>query len=50
MTVRWGTFHGDVHAGNVMLLRDGRDRLGHRWSTRSRHAQVLCPIARRRSR
>ena len=24
MTVRWGTFHGDVHAGNVMLLRDGR--------------------------
>ena len=24
MTVRWGTFHGDVHAGNVMLLCDGR--------------------------
>ncbi len=24
MTVRWGTFHGDVHAGNLLLLRDGR--------------------------
>ena len=24
MTVRWGVFHGDVHAGNLMLLRDGR--------------------------
>src|SRR6202042_1157663 len=23
-TVRWGAFHGDVHAGNMMLLRDGR--------------------------
>lgn len=23
-TVRWGTFHGDVHAGNLMLLPDGR--------------------------
>ncbi len=22
--VRWGTFHGDVHAGNMLLLRDGR--------------------------
>lgn len=22
--VRWGMFHGDVHAGNLMLLRDGR--------------------------
>jgi aarF domain-containing kinase len=22
--VRWGAFHGDVHAGNMMLLRDGR--------------------------
>lgn len=24
MTVRWGFFHGDVHAGNLLLLRDGR--------------------------
>ena len=24
MTVRWGVFHGDVHAGNLLLLRDGR--------------------------
>jgi predicted unusual protein kinase regulating ubiquinone biosynthesis (AarF/ABC1/UbiB family) len=23
-TVRWGAFHGDMHAGNMMLLRDGR--------------------------
>ena len=23
-TVRWGAFHGDVHAGNLFLLRDGR--------------------------
>jgi aarF domain-containing kinase len=23
-TVRWGAFHGDVHAGNMMMLRDGR--------------------------
>ena len=23
-TVRWGAFHGDVHAGNLLLLRDGR--------------------------
>src|ERR1700728_2001870 len=23
-TVRWGTFHGDAHAGNMLLLRDGR--------------------------
>jgi len=23
-TIRWGFFHGDVHAGNLMLLRDGR--------------------------
>jgi aarF domain-containing kinase len=22
--VRWGMFHGDVHAGNLLLLRDGR--------------------------
>ena len=22
--VRWGSFHGDVHAGNMLLLRDGR--------------------------
>jgi predicted unusual protein kinase regulating ubiquinone biosynthesis (AarF/ABC1/UbiB family) len=22
--IRWGTFHGDVHAGNMLLLRDGR--------------------------
>ncbi|HMD47374.1 MAG TPA: AarF/UbiB family protein [Acidimicrobiales bacterium] len=22
--VRWGTFHGDIHAGNMLLLRDGR--------------------------
>ena len=24
MTVRWDAFHGDVHAGNLFLLRDGR--------------------------
>jgi len=24
MTVRWGAFHGDAHAGNLLLLRDGR--------------------------
>ncbi len=24
MTLRWGAFHGDVHAGNLLLLRDGR--------------------------
>ncbi len=24
MTIRWGVFHGDVHAGNLLLLRDGR--------------------------
>ena len=23
-TVRWGVFHGDIHAGNLLLLRDGR--------------------------
>jgi predicted unusual protein kinase regulating ubiquinone biosynthesis (AarF/ABC1/UbiB family) len=23
-TVRWGTFHGDAHAGNMLWLRDGR--------------------------
>ncbi|HSV06216.1 MAG TPA: AarF/UbiB family protein [Candidatus Binatus sp.] len=23
-TIRWGVFHGDVHAGNLLLLRDGR--------------------------
>ncbi len=23
-TVRWAAFHGDVHAGNMLLLRDGR--------------------------
>jgi predicted unusual protein kinase regulating ubiquinone biosynthesis (AarF/ABC1/UbiB family) len=23
-TIRWGTFHGDAHAGNMLLLRDGR--------------------------
>jgi predicted unusual protein kinase regulating ubiquinone biosynthesis (AarF/ABC1/UbiB family) len=23
-TARWGTFHGDVHAGNMMILTDGR--------------------------
>jgi ubiquinone biosynthesis protein len=23
-TIRWGFFHGDVHAGNLMLLPDGR--------------------------
>jgi predicted unusual protein kinase regulating ubiquinone biosynthesis (AarF/ABC1/UbiB family) len=23
-TVRWGAFHGDVHAGNLLLLEDGR--------------------------
>ncbi|HUC03774.1 MAG TPA: AarF/ABC1/UbiB kinase family protein, partial [Acidimicrobiales bacterium] len=23
-SVRWGAFHGDVHAGNMLLLRDGR--------------------------
>jgi predicted unusual protein kinase regulating ubiquinone biosynthesis (AarF/ABC1/UbiB family) len=23
-TVRWGAFHADVHAGNMLLLRDGR--------------------------
>ncbi|MCL4446592.1 MAG: AarF/UbiB family protein [Actinobacteria bacterium] len=22
--VRWGAFHGDMHAGNMLLLRDGR--------------------------
>ena len=22
--IRWGTFHGDVHAGNLLLLPDGR--------------------------
>ncbi len=22
--IRWGTFHGDVHAGNLLMLRDGR--------------------------
>ncbi|MGH9075293.1 MAG: ABC1 kinase family protein, partial [Acidimicrobiales bacterium] len=22
--IRWGMFHGDVHAGNLLLLRDGR--------------------------
>ncbi|MEJ5255396.1 MAG: AarF/ABC1/UbiB kinase family protein [Acidimicrobiales bacterium] len=22
--IRWGNFHGDVHAGNLLLLRDGR--------------------------
>lgn len=22
--IRWGSFHGDVHAGNLLLLRDGR--------------------------
>ncbi len=22
--IRWGTFHADVHAGNLLLLRDGR--------------------------
>ena len=24
MTIRWGVFHGDVHAGNLLLLPDGR--------------------------
>jgi predicted unusual protein kinase regulating ubiquinone biosynthesis (AarF/ABC1/UbiB family) len=24
MTIKWGVFHGDVHAGNLMLMRDGR--------------------------
>ncbi len=24
MTIRWGAFHGDVHAGNLFLLADGR--------------------------
>ena len=24
MTIRWATFHGDIHAGNLLLLRDGR--------------------------
>ena len=24
MTVRWGAFHGDVHAGNLLLLPEGR--------------------------
>ncbi|MFZ0668392.1 MAG: AarF/UbiB family protein [Acidimicrobiales bacterium] len=24
MTIRWGVFHGDVHAGNLMLMKDGR--------------------------
>ncbi len=23
-TVRWGAFHGDLHAGNMLLLHDGR--------------------------
>lgn len=23
-TVRWGVFHGDIHAGNMLLLDDGR--------------------------
>jgi len=23
-TARWGTFHGDVHAGNMLVLRSGR--------------------------
>jgi len=23
-TARWGAFHGDAHAGNLLLLRDGR--------------------------
>jgi len=23
-TIRWGVFHGDVHAGNLLVLRDGR--------------------------
>jgi len=23
-TVRWGAFHGDIHAGNLLLLHDGR--------------------------
>jgi predicted unusual protein kinase regulating ubiquinone biosynthesis (AarF/ABC1/UbiB family) len=23
-TVRWGAFHGDLHAGNMLLLEDGR--------------------------
>lgn len=23
-TIRWGFFHGDVHAGNLLLLHDGR--------------------------
>jgi hypothetical protein len=23
-TVRWGAFHGDLHAGNMLVLRDGR--------------------------
>jgi predicted unusual protein kinase regulating ubiquinone biosynthesis (AarF/ABC1/UbiB family) len=22
--IRWGNFHGDVHAGNLLMLRDGR--------------------------
>lgn len=22
--IRWGTFHGDVHAGNLLVMRDGR--------------------------
>jgi predicted unusual protein kinase regulating ubiquinone biosynthesis (AarF/ABC1/UbiB family) len=24
MTIRWGVFHGDVHAGNLLLTKDGR--------------------------
>jgi predicted unusual protein kinase regulating ubiquinone biosynthesis (AarF/ABC1/UbiB family) len=24
LTVRYGVFHGDIHAGNLLLLRDGR--------------------------
>ena len=52
-TIRWGFFHGDVHAGNLLLRPDGqarRHRLGHHRPPRSRHAPVLPPDRRGRAR
>ena len=52
-TIRWGTFHGDVHAGNLMLLPDGRvgrHRLGDRRTARPPDPPVLPSPHRGRAR
>ena len=53
LTLCTGVFHGDVHAGNLLLTDDGEARLarlGHRRSAAREVAPILPSLSRRRAR